>query len=164
VDLLLFDTTSTYFERDDDEEADGGLRRFGHSKDHRPDLPQIVIRLAVTREGIPVRVWTWPGNTSDAAVLPQVNDDLRGWRLGRVVTIVDRGFSSKGEEHRLLHLGFDVGVHEDVHRPVRLIVVHARQARHGDVVAWPTRRPRASSTGRSPGSPRGRTAPAPRQW
>lgn len=94
VDLLLFDTTSTYFERDE-EEGDGGLRRFGHSKDHRPDLPQIVIGLAVTREGIPVRVWTWPGNTNDHQVLPQVKDDLRGWRLGRVVTVVDRGFSSK---------------------------------------------------------------------
>ena len=94
VDILLFDTTSTYFERDD-EEADGGLRRFGHSKDSRPDLPQIVIGLAVTREGIPVRVWTWPGNTNDHQVLPQVKDDLRGWRLGRVITVVDRGFSSK---------------------------------------------------------------------
>jgi hypothetical protein len=94
VDLLLFDTTSTYFERDD-EEPDGGLRRYGHSKDHRGDLPQIVIGLAVTREGIPVRVWTWPGNTNDHQVLPQVKDDLRGWRLGRVVTVVDRGFSSK---------------------------------------------------------------------
>ena len=34
----------------------GGLRRYGHSKDSRPDLPQIVIGLAVTREGIPVRL------------------------------------------------------------------------------------------------------------
>jgi transposase len=93
VDLLFFDTTSTYFERDS-EEDDGGFRRYGHSKDHRPDLPQIVIGLAVTREGIPVRVWCWPGNTNDQTVLPQVKDGLRGWRLGRVVTVVDRGFSS----------------------------------------------------------------------
>jgi hypothetical protein len=92
VDLLFFDTTSTYFERDT-EEPDG-IRRYGHSKDHRPDLPQIVIGLAVTREGIPVRVWCWPGNTNDASILPTVKDDLRGWRLGRVVTVVDRGFSS----------------------------------------------------------------------
>ena len=48
VDLLLFDTTSTYFERDT--EPDDGFRRFGHSKDHRSDLPQIVIGLAVTRK------------------------------------------------------------------------------------------------------------------
>ena len=93
VDLLFFDTTSTYFERDS-EDDDGGFRRYGHSKDHRPDLPQIVIGLAVTREGIPVRVWCWPGNTNDQTVLPEVKDGLRGWRLGRVVTVVDRGFSS----------------------------------------------------------------------
>jgi hypothetical protein len=53
VDLLFFDTTSTYFERDEPERGDGAFRVFGHSKDHRPDLPQIVIGLAVTREGIP---------------------------------------------------------------------------------------------------------------
>jgi hypothetical protein len=93
VDLLFFDTTSTYFERDG-EDPDGGLRRFGHSKDHRGDLPQVVIGLAVTREGIPVRCWCWPGNTTDVTVLRQVKDDLRGWRLGRVVTVVDRGFAS----------------------------------------------------------------------
>jgi hypothetical protein len=93
VDLLFFDTTSTYFERDA-EDPDGGLRRFGHSKDHRGDLPQVVIGLAVTREGIPVRCWCWPGNTTDMTVLRQVKDDLRGWRLGRVVTVVDRGFAS----------------------------------------------------------------------
>jgi hypothetical protein len=102
VDLLFFDTTSTYFERDSEDPGasdveDGGapgFRRYGHSKDSRPDLPQIVIGLAVTREGIPVRVWCWPGNTGDAALLPQVKDDLRTWRLGRVVTVVDRGFNS----------------------------------------------------------------------
>ncbi len=70
------------------------FRAYGHSKDHRPDLPQVVIGLAVTREGIPVRVWVWPGNTNDMSVVKQVKDDLRGWRLGRVVTVVDRGFSS----------------------------------------------------------------------
>jgi hypothetical protein len=62
VDLLFFDTTSTYFEADPDRAAgeEGGegapFRALGHSKDHRPDLPQVVIGLAVTREGIPVRV------------------------------------------------------------------------------------------------------------
>ena len=66
VDLLFFDTTSTYFERDTEEERRRTrFRRYGHSKDHRDDLPQIVIGLAVTREGIPVRVWCWPGNTND---------------------------------------------------------------------------------------------------
>jgi transposase len=94
VDLLFFDTTSTYFERDDEEDGDGAFRRFGHSKDHRPDLPQIVIGLAVTKEGIPVRCWCWPGNSNDQQVLAEVKDDMRDWKLGRVITVVDRGFSS----------------------------------------------------------------------
>jgi transposase len=94
VDLLFFDTTSTFFQRDTEESGPGAFRVYGHSKDHRPDLPQIVIGLAVTREGIPVRCWCWPGSTNDQTVLKQVKDDLRGWRLGRVITVVDRGFSS----------------------------------------------------------------------
>ncbi|MCZ7630250.1 MAG: hypothetical protein M5U19_14910 [Microthrixaceae bacterium] len=93
VDLLFFDTTSTCFESDVDDGEDG-FHRYGHSKDHRPERPQIVIGLAVTREGIPVRVWYRPANTNDNSILPQVKDDSRGWRLGRVVTVVDRGFSS----------------------------------------------------------------------
>jgi transposase len=94
VDLLFFDTTSTFFQREGEEMGPGAFRVYGHSKDHRPDLPQVVIGLAVTREGIPVRCWCWPGNTNDMTVLKQVKDDLRGWRLGRVVTVVDRGFAS----------------------------------------------------------------------
>jgi Transposase DDE domain len=103
VDVLFFDTTSTYFERDTEDhdepgEGDGagraGFRRYGKSKDHRDDLPQIVIGLAVTRTGIPVRCWCWPGNTQDQTLLAEVKDDLRAWKLGRVITVVDRGFSS----------------------------------------------------------------------
>src|SRR5512132_228389 len=102
VDVLFFDTTSTYFERDtedQDEPSEGddadraGFRRYGKSKDHRDDLPQIVIGLAVTRTGIPVRCWCWPGNTQDQTLLAGVKDDLRAWKLGRVITVVDRGFS-----------------------------------------------------------------------
>jgi transposase len=103
VDVLLFDTTSTYFETDTpdlNEDGSLGFRRYGHSKDHRSDLPQIVIGLAVTPEGIPVRVWCWPGNTSDVTVLPEVRDAMRDWKLGRVITVVDRGFSSNANlEH-----------------------------------------------------------------
>jgi transposase len=97
VDLLFFDTTSTYFERDEPEvgpDGSPGFRALGHSKDHRPDLPQVVIGLAVTREGIPVRVWVWPGNSNDQTVIREVKDDLAGWRLGRCIWVVDRGFSA----------------------------------------------------------------------
>jgi transposase len=98
VDLLFFDTTSTYFERD--EEDENGLRRYGPSKDHRPDLPQIVIGLAVTKGGIPVKCWTLPGNTQDMTMVERVKNDLLGWRLSRCVWVVDRGMNS--EENRLI--------------------------------------------------------------
>ena len=112
VDLLFFDTTSTYFEVEDaDEEAARNwrgektaddadpqkaawFRTHGKSKDSRDDLPQIVIGMAVTRQGIPVRVWCWPGNTSDSALIRQVKTDMRDWVLGKVIWVADRGFSS----------------------------------------------------------------------
>lgn len=93
VDLLFFDTTSTYFETEEIEEE--SLRQRGYSKDHRPDLPQVVIGFAVTRDGIPIRCWVWPGNTADMSVVPEVKKDLIGWKLGRVVSVADRGFSSE---------------------------------------------------------------------
>ena len=98
VDLIFFDTTSTYFETEfADGELDGddeGLRRRGHSKDSRGDLPQIVIGMAVTTGGLPVKLWVWPGDTGDQTVLDEVKADLAGWRLNRTVWVVDAGFTS----------------------------------------------------------------------
>jgi hypothetical protein len=114
VDLLFFDTTSTYFELDDpdgevarnwrgenapgDEDAKpataAGFRAHGKSNDSRDDLPKIVIGLAVTRDGIPVRVWCWPGNTADSAMIRQVKQDMRDWSLGKIIWVADRGFSA----------------------------------------------------------------------
>ena len=109
VDLLFFDTTSTYFETDTaDEPADGatvGFRTWGKSKDHRSDLPQVVIGMAVTRGGIPVRVWCWPGNTNDSALIRQAKDDLRAWKLTRVVWVGDRGFTSEQNRRYLQRAG-----------------------------------------------------------
>jgi transposase len=83
VDILFFDTSSTYWQTDTDDAllddegdstdeaavaVEGAWRAYGHSKDHRPDLPQVVIGMAVTREGIPVRVWTFPGDTGGVPV------------------------------------------------------------------------------------------------
>ena len=127
VDLLFFDTTSTYFCLDEADEpvardgrgrrhaasVDGdtddlgpsaGFRTFGKNKDHRDDLPQIVIGMAVTREGIPVRIWSWPGNTADSALIREVKEDLRDWTLARIVWVADRGFSS-AENRRYLRRG-----------------------------------------------------------
>lgn len=124
VDLLFFDTTSTYFETGRADEpvardergrvlAEGeesgaakaaGFRTYGKSKDSRADLPQVVIGMAVTRGGIPVRVWCWPGNTSDSALIRQAKEDLRDWTLSRVVWVADRGFAS-AENRRFLRRG-----------------------------------------------------------
>jgi transposase len=51
--------------------------------------------MAVTRDGIPVRVWCWPGNTADSTLIRQVKDDMRDWTLSRIVWVADRGFSSQ---------------------------------------------------------------------
>ena len=114
VDLLFFDTTSTYFERDEEEhdvlDEDGNVvcpafRVRGHSKDHRDDLPQVVIAMAVTRTGIPIRVWCWPGNTNDQELIRQAKDDLRAWKLSRVVWVADRGFQSAENRRYLQRAG-----------------------------------------------------------
>jgi transposase len=108
VDLIFFDTTSTYFETEfADGELDGtedGLRQRGHSKDSRPDLPQVVIGMAVTTGGLPVKLWVWPGDTSDTTVLAEVKTDLAGWRLNRTVWVVDAGFTS-GDNRKVLTSG-----------------------------------------------------------
>lgn len=135
VDLLFFDTTSTYFETEagdeplwrdakgqlvptgDEGSGEGeleppagalkqaGFRTHGKSKDHRDDLPQVVVGMAVTRDGIPVRVWCWPGNTSDSALIRQVKDDMRDWNLARVVWVADRGFTSAENRRYLQRAG-----------------------------------------------------------
>jgi hypothetical protein len=110
LDIVFVDTTSTYFEVDSADQlaelqdnvgddqvsnpAEGGTRAFGHSKDHRDDLPQVVIAMAVTRDGVPVRCWTFAGNTTDTAIIRTVKDDLAGWNLRRLVWVADRGFAS----------------------------------------------------------------------
>jgi hypothetical protein len=111
VDIVFVDTTSTYWEVDvaddladleplpqaDDgvsKPVESGARRFGKSKDHRDDLPQVVIAMAVTRDGIPVRCWTFPGNESDQRIIRTVKDDLGSWNLHRLVWVADRGFAS----------------------------------------------------------------------
>jgi hypothetical protein len=111
VDIVFVDTTSTYFEVDGADElaelapepeiddgvctpVENGARRFGKSKDHRDDLPQVVIAMAVTRDGIPVRCWTFAGGESDQRIIRTIKDDLGAWNLHRLVWVADRGFAS----------------------------------------------------------------------
>jgi len=106
VDLLYFDTTSSYFEvKPDEVPEDDVFRKLGKSKDKRPGLVQMVIGLAVTRDGIPIKSWVWPGNTQDMSVIEEVKDDLVGWKLGRVISVVDRGFCSEDNLRYLQRAG-----------------------------------------------------------
>jgi Transposase DDE domain len=102
VDLIFYDTTTAYFEIDEaDEQPEewGGklyapLRRRGHNKEGRDNQPQVIIALAVTRDGMPVRSWILPGDTADVTTVARIKDDLCAWRLGRCVFVGDAGMYS----------------------------------------------------------------------
>jgi hypothetical protein len=113
VELVFYDTTNLHFEID--EEDGGGLpdvkirgstnsggklyealrQRSKSSKNKRSDVPQIVVGLAVTRDGLPVRSWIFRGDTVDVKTVAKVKEDLRGWRLTRCVFVGDAGMVSE---------------------------------------------------------------------
>jgi hypothetical protein len=91
LDLVFFDTTSIYFE------GEGGetLGEHGHSKDHRPDLKQMVVAAVLDGEGRPVCCELWPGNTTDVTTLVPIVDRLRRrFSIGRICIVADRGMIS----------------------------------------------------------------------
>jgi hypothetical protein len=90
--LAFFDTTSLYFE------GQGGesLGRYGHSKDHRPDLRQMVVGAVLTGDGRPICCELWPGNQADGNALLPVVDRLRQrFGITRVCWVADRGMISR---------------------------------------------------------------------
>lgn len=112
VDVIFYDTTSLHFEVDEEDQHTlqrkgtkyAPQRKRGHSKNGRGDAPQIVVGLAVTRDGLPVRSWVFSGQTSDVTTVAKVKEDLRGWRLGRCVFVGDAGMNSE-DNRRTLALG-----------------------------------------------------------
>jgi transposase len=91
IDLVFFDTTSIYFEGQGGQE----LGRHGKSKDHRPDLPQMVVGLVLDLHGWPLCCELWPGNTADVTTLMAVVNRLRQrFRVRRVCIVADRGMIS----------------------------------------------------------------------
>jgi len=110
VDLIFGDTTTLDFEIDEEDDADGELwydhaiparRKRGHTKEGRDGNPQVVVGLALTRDGLPVRSWVFPGNTADVTTITHLKDDLRGWRLNRGVFVGDSGMFSEANQQRL---------------------------------------------------------------
>jgi transposase len=104
VDLIFYDTTTASFaidyEDDPARNPDATLRYFGRGKEGTWG-PQVVIALAVTREGIPVRSWVLPGNTADVSTVEKVRSDLRGWNLGRALFVADSGMNSESNRAEL---------------------------------------------------------------
>ena len=122
LDLVFMDTTSLYFE------GAGGqtLGRHGHSKDHRPDLPQMILAVLIDGEGRPVCSEMWPGNVADVTTLVPVIDRLRErFAIGRICVVADRGMISAEtvtalEKRALLYL---LGTRERTDKVVRDLVL-----------------------------------------
>jgi len=122
VDLVFMDTTSLYFE------GAGGqtLGRHGFSKDHRPDLRQMILAVLIDGDGHPVCSEMWPGNTADVTTLIPVIDRLRSrFAIQRVCIVADRGMISAEtlaelETRDLLYI---LGVRERTDKIVRELVL-----------------------------------------
>jgi len=123
LDLMFMDTTSLYFE------GAGGqtLGRYGYSKDHRPDLRQMILAVVIDGDGRPVCSEMWPGNTADVTTLIPVIDRLRArFTIARVCVVADRGLISADtlaelEARRLLYI---LGVRERSDKLVRELVLN----------------------------------------
>jgi hypothetical protein len=122
LDLVFMDTTSLSFE------GAGGqtLGRHGHSKDHRPDLPQMILAVLIDGDGRPVCSELWPGNVADITGLIPVIDRLRErFAIGRICVVADRGMLSAAtiaelEARKLLYL---LGTRERTDKVVRDVVL-----------------------------------------
>ena len=91
LDMVFFDTTSIYFE------GEGGetMGQRGHSKDHRPDLKQMVVGMVLDQQGNPVCSELWPGNTADVKSLVPIVERLKTrFPIGEICIVADRGMIS----------------------------------------------------------------------
>ncbi len=100
VDLVFYDTTSSYFETT----TVDGFRQYGHSKDHRADLPQVVVGLAVNRDALPLRHWVYKGNIGDPKTVIGTLRDLKSLKLSRVVFVGDRAMGGRNNLQALRDL------------------------------------------------------------
>jgi len=122
LDLMLFDTTSIYFEGRGPE----GLAEYGYSREHRPDRVQVILGLLMSRDGMPVAHHVFPGNTADIAAFRYAIADLRRrFPIRRVVIIADRGVVSELllEELELDGMEYNVGMPLRKWKEVREIVL-----------------------------------------
>ena len=125
--VVFMDTTTLSFE------GEGGesLGARGHSKDHRPDLKQMILGVVIDAEGHPVCTEMWPGNSADVAALLPILDRLRArFGIGRVCVVADRGFISAATIAGLEERGLDyiLGARERTDALVRRLVLQDEAA------------------------------------
>src|ERR1700722_3240332 len=95
-DVLLYDLTSTYFEINASDVAEGDKRRHGYSRDKRSDCPQVVIALVVTPGGLPLAYEVLPGNTADCTTLRMfIHKIEQQYGRARRVWVMDRGIPTE---------------------------------------------------------------------
>ena len=143
LDMVFFDTTSIYFE------GKGGqtLGQRGYSKDHRPDLRQIVVGVIIDNQGHPICCQMWPGNTADvSSLLPVVEELKKRFSIQRFCIVADRGMISadtisalESDENKMLYI---LGARM---RKVKLI--------REKVLSWPGRYTEVREEGKSTKDP-----------
>jgi len=130
LDIVFFDTTSIYFE------GEGGqtIGQRGHSKDHRPDLKQMVVGMVLDRNGNPVCSELWPGNTADVkSLVPIVERLQKRFGIGSVSIVADRGMISAEtvKEVELRKWSYILGVRMRSSTEAKAVV--ARAGRYAEV-------------------------------
>ncbi len=119
--LVFLDTTSLYFE------GAGGqaLGQYGHSKDHRPDLKQVVLAVVIDSSGRPICSELWPGNTTDVTTLLPVIERLKTrFLIARIGIVADRGMISAATlgDLEARNIDYILGVRERATKEIRGVI------------------------------------------
>ena len=119
--LVFLDTTSLYFQ------GEGGqsLGQYGHSKDHRPDLRQVVLAVVIDARGRPICSEVWPGNTADVTTLLPVIERLKTrFMIARIGIVADRGMISAATlaEPEARNIDYILGVRERATKEIRGVI------------------------------------------
>ena len=141
VDVVFYDLTSSYFEG----EGPAGLARRGYSRDGRLDCVQLVLGLAVTKDGFPIAYRIHRGNTVDAKTVQEIAADFRQrFRIDRCLVVGDSGLLSADNAARLtqLGLGYLLGLRAANDKTAQDCIAATRDlppaGQMGEVSYWPT--------------------------
>lgn len=131
LDLVFFDTTSIYFEG----ESQGSIRQLGKTKDHRPDLKQMIVGVVLDAKGNPICCEMWPGNTTDVTTLIPVSERLKKrFSIKKVCLVADRGMISKKVKDQIVGMGWEyiLGVRMRNEKQAKEIVL-SRSGRYKEI-------------------------------